>query len=127
MIAPAVCQSIQRLTSMPPDLGRTLNCSIDVGVIEDDERRIPSSLDGDSGRQRKRHSASGESALKTTTHFLSVLAAMPYSIFATGVLPVKDTFFTAVFSHISRPTSATFAWVVTTLMTPGGTPARVAS
>ena len=40
---------------------------------------------------------------------------------------MNDTFLTAVFSHISRPTSPTFAWVVTTLMTPGGTPARLAS
>ena len=74
-----------------------------------------------------RYSTSGESALSKATYFLSVLAAMPYSIFATGVLPVKDTFLTAVFSHISRPTSLTFACVVTTLITPAGTPARVAS
>ncbi len=61
------------------------------------------------------------------THFFSVPAARPYNIFATGVLPVNDTFLTATFSHISRPTSLMFACVVTTLITPGGTPARVAS
>lgn len=43
------------------------------------------------------------------------------------MLPVNDTFLTVAFSHSSRPTSLTFACVVTTLITPGGTPARVAS
>ncbi len=61
------------------------------------------------------------------TYFFNVLEASPYNNFATGVLPVNDTFFTALFSHNSRPTSTTFACVVTTLMTPGGTPARFAS
>jgi hypothetical protein len=43
---------------------------------------------------------------------------------ATAVDPVKDTFLTILLSHISLPTSPTFLWVVTTLITPSGTPAR---
>lgn len=60
-------------------------------------------------------------------YFFMVPAASLYSILATGVLPVNDTFLTSGFSHSSLPTSAMFAFVVTTLMTPGGMPARLAS
>jgi hypothetical protein len=56
-----------------------------------------------------------------------VEAAILYNVFATGVLPVKVTFFTILFSHISLPTSTTFLWVVTMFMTPSGMPARFAS
>lgn len=62
-----------------------------------------------------------------STHFFSVPAAYLYSNFATGVLPVNETFLTVGFSHISRPTSARLLSVVTTLITPGGIPARLAS
>ena len=61
------------------------------------------------------------------THFFSVPAAYLYSNLATGVLPVNETFLTVGFSHISRPTSAMLLWVVTTLITPGEIPARLAS
>lgn len=61
------------------------------------------------------------------THFFIVPAAYLYSIFATGVLPVNDTFLTIGFSQSSRPTSAMFPCVVTTFMTPGGIPARFAN
>ena len=58
------------------------------------------------------------------TNFFKVLAAILYNSFATGVDPVKLTFLTILFSHISFPTSRTFFWVVTILMTPSGIPAR---
>ena len=58
------------------------------------------------------------------TNFFKVLAAILYNSFATGVDPVKLTFLTILFSHISLPTSRTFFWVVTILMTPSGIPAR---
>jgi hypothetical protein len=64
---------------------------------------------------------------KARTHFLSVDAAMPYNSFATGVDPVNVTFLTILFSHISLPTSFMFLSVVTILMTPSGTPARLAN
>lgn len=52
---------------------------------------------------------------------------MPTSSFSTVVLPVKETFYTTGLSHISHPTSTMFACVVTTLITPGGIPARLGS
>lgn len=58
------------------------------------------------------------------THLFIVEADMLYSDLATAVDPVNETFRTTLLSHISRPTSWTFFWVVTMLMTPSGTPAR---
>lgn len=49
---------------------------------------------------------------------------MLYNDLATAVEPVNETFRTILLSHISRPTSWTFFWVVTMLMTPSGMPAR---
>jgi len=46
-----------------------------------------------------------------------------YSSLATRVEPVKVTFFTTSLSHISFETSLRFFSVVTTFMTPSGTPA----
>ena len=61
------------------------------------------------------------------SHFFIVVEAIPYRSFATGVLPVKEIFFTALLSQISLPTDTTFFCVVTMLITPSGKPARLAS
>jgi len=62
-----------------------------------------------------------------STHFFIVLEAIPYRSLATGVLPVKEIFFTVLLSQISLPTGMTFFCVVTMLITPSGNPARFAS
>jgi hypothetical protein len=102
---------------------RTLDSSIDISVIEDDEWRVASRLDGNPNNQLGK----GSIEKARTTNFFNVPAAYLYSILATGVLPVKDTFLTAGFSHSSRPTSEMLVCVVTTLITPDGMPARVAN
>ena len=56
-----------------------------------------------------------------------VEAAILYSSLATAVEPVKVTFFTEGFSHISFATSLTFFCVVMILITPSGMPALLAS
>jgi len=61
------------------------------------------------------------------SHFFIVLEANPYRSLATGVLPVKEIFFTVLLSQISFPTDMTFLCVVTMLITPSGNPARLAS
>jgi len=61
------------------------------------------------------------------SHFFIVLEAIPYKSLATGVLPVKEIFFTVLLSQISLPTGMTFLCVVTMLITPSGNPARFAS
>ena len=101
----------------------TINSRVDVRVVKDDERRVAARLDRNSANNQQRFTPTQ----RIYAHFLRVVAAKPARSFATGVLPVNETFLTAVFWHISRPTSTTFACIVTTLITPGGTPARVAS
>ena len=72
---------------------------------------------------RKSHQKKRENRIKAT-NFFKVPAAILYNSFATGVDPVKLTFLIILFSHISLPTSRTFFWVVTILITPSGIPAR---
>jgi hypothetical protein len=56
-----------------------------------------------------------------------VEAAVLYSSLATGVDPVKVTFLTEGFSHISFATSLMFFCVVMMLITPSGMPALLPS
>lgn len=56
-----------------------------------------------------------------------VLAPSLYNSFATAVDPVKVIFLTILFSQSSAATSRTLSRVVTTLRTPSGMPARLAS
>jgi hypothetical protein len=95
---------------------------VDVGIVEYNEGGVAPGLE--------RYSIltfSDVSIKRDRTNFLRVEAAIPASNLATGVEPVKVTFFTVLLSHISFPTSPTFLRVVTTLITPSGTPARRAS
>ena len=101
----------------------TFNGLINIGIIEDNKGRIAACFNRNSAELFiNKHKVGHRSA-----YFLMVEAAILYSSLATGVDPVKETFFTVGFSHISFATSLMFFCVVTMLITPSGMPALLPS
>lgn len=86
---------------------RTINSIVDIRVIENDKRSIATSFQRHSN-QVENLNITRRKKVKSATHFFKVPAAIVYNNFATRVDPVKLTFLTILFSHISFPTSRTF-------------------